>query len=924
MIRIKPHAIAAILLPLLAANAAFAQQKAPVAAIFDFGMKSGGDDWIWLEKGLADMFTTHFVRSGVPVIARDEMENLAMKIRWVPEMRDKEKETQDIKNHLKVSYLVTGTYTVKDDQIAITVQVVNISSRTEVLRKEITGPAADVLELQTKLAAEVIPFFRGGGDGGVKEQALPELTPWTRSIPAAKALYAGIHLYDQGRYGEAWVQFRRAEATDPQYHDAAYWVARMYYFMHRFEHARLAYEEFIYQDTSHPRAADAVKEYLHTIESLNPPPETLLKLYAALRAAYPNIPIDMGQFRQPLTNERWLELREAQLRGEIGQHQQAIEIASNAPKNESPYVSLKIAGHNADIHNLLTGEVLLPKSVSDQYQPDHHVQFTLEKTDVTVKSSKRGNMRVDWYVLSAPSGYIFKSIHAYLIGPGTTERMGMHLHKNVYGDVPLPSFSRAFPMAREEGFLFNNLPRCGFITAHYWLYNPPEGPDPTFEVQAMRFVAELEKVGPHGAIEALCDTTGDFRVDVDGRMGRWGSGLVGLIPPGEHTLRFYSAGKQVIGKPSLRKTPYREWTTTVNVLADHVTPVIGHLPWADDSPWRSWDNATLVGKDYPGYFLGNHPGWSMPCIQADNESIRLVWSYNGDLWWSESLDAKHYSPPARFALPISSSWEEEYPRLFRDESGRFVLVFLSDRNVLRERRAYVSWSRDFQHWSAPSMIADRPVENYDILQDNLGRYLYVDAYANRINISESRDLYRWSSLSEISLNDQNGVLKLVQRPDGQFDLIANMLKKVEPRTQYASSIADNVGIYHSNDALHWTPRNELTQLRSYRESSIAVIQPQGRQILAYFSEANRTEPMWLQFQERDGQQYKLLPKGIGGIASHDATLVYHPKWGYLMAWSTPRAFGWGNTVEGPFIMRGQSIDDVMNSGDLPHPPPPTP
>ena len=66
---------------------------------------------------------------------------------------------------------------------------------------------------------------------------------------------------------------RRASREDPGYVEATYWVGKMYYFMNRYEHAREAFEGFVYQDKEHPRIGDALNEYLHTYEKANTPPE---------------------------------------------------------------------------------------------------------------------------------------------------------------------------------------------------------------------------------------------------------------------------------------------------------------------------------------------------------------------------------------------------------------------------------------------------------------------------------------------------------------------------------------------------------------------------------------------------------------------------------------------------------------------------
>src|SRR5690242_18021513 len=85
----------------------WAEAIAP-AGVFDVEMTEGGEEWTWMEKGLADMFTTHFVRAGVPVVARDEMQAMARKMNWVPEMGEKKEEMDEIKKRLRISYLVTG------------------------------------------------------------------------------------------------------------------------------------------------------------------------------------------------------------------------------------------------------------------------------------------------------------------------------------------------------------------------------------------------------------------------------------------------------------------------------------------------------------------------------------------------------------------------------------------------------------------------------------------------------------------------------------------------------------------------------------------------------------------------------------------------------------------------------------------------
>jgi len=125
-------------------------------AVFNFQMKSDTPDWRWLEKGLSDRIATDFVQSrSLSVIARDEMEVMAEKMRWVPEMATSDPaRMEELKKQLKIEYLVTGVYSVANGQITITGQIVEVEGRKEVARKEISGKADDVLDLQRRLSAE--------------------------------------------------------------------------------------------------------------------------------------------------------------------------------------------------------------------------------------------------------------------------------------------------------------------------------------------------------------------------------------------------------------------------------------------------------------------------------------------------------------------------------------------------------------------------------------------------------------------------------------------------------------------------------------------------------------------------------------------------------------------------------------------------
>jgi len=194
----------------------------PRVAVFNFRMKSDTPEWLWLEKGLADRITTDLFRDrSLNLLDRDRMQRIAEKMRWVPEMME-DRDSMPRLGRFRARYLVSGTYEVADETLTITAQVVKFDTAREVARRTVRGPAEESLGLVRRLSAELLAWFTKREP----EAVLEEMPAWTRSIPAAQALYEGVDLYDQGRYAEGWLKFRQASREDPGYTEARYWSGR--------------------------------------------------------------------------------------------------------------------------------------------------------------------------------------------------------------------------------------------------------------------------------------------------------------------------------------------------------------------------------------------------------------------------------------------------------------------------------------------------------------------------------------------------------------------------------------------------------------------------------------------------------------------------------------------------------------------------
>ena len=816
-------------------------------AVFNFEMTSDTPGWKWLEKGLADRITTDFTRSRrIVVSARDEMQVLASKLRWVPEMATADEAAMArIREAMKIDHLVTGVYKLDGERIEITAQIVEVEGRKEVARRTVRGAVADVMTLQKQLSAELLSWF-----SGVKaEQILPHLPVWTQSIPATTALYEGMHLYDQGRYEEAWMKFRQSLRNDPTYLEAAYWVARMYYFMDRYEHARRAYEQFVYRDSGHPRVGDAIKEYLHTWEKLGTPPQTLLRLYDDLGRRYPQATIynELG-LPFPVDNLTWLQIRGGQVLSQIGRSREATVVASEAAGRLSrhsgwmigwPY---RVAMRASLNHNQQSGEVLVPPGLETYARCGRYsavLRFTTGQTERTFRlpagarvfvsgdeksRTRYGNVERRC-LLVAPDGHVFRSLRVWPLVEGHDGKVIYNLGLEAITEAGLASMS--LPQAVKQGCLFDDIPRSGMFCIGLQLLPNDPLRDPRLRFYGIRVVAELEPVGPHGSLEVSCPSLLDTVVRIDGRASGSANRLIGLIPPGEHSV--------TVG-PRLPMFPFDECSATVRVERDRTVRLEVALPWKPDSPWAVWPHTIRIAREED---YGAQPCLQStedpPAILADAESIRVVWSRHGDLWWARSTDGHRFSPPQKIPMPVSTGWLEQHPVCVRDESGRFILAFLSDREGQHQMRAYLCWSRDGEHWSRPAMVADRTVHYYRIIPDQRGGLLWADATNRRLTVLRSKDGYRWERLAQWDLSDSENGIGLLQREDGTYGLFCAVAQyATEARHWMHSSVIATV--QYSRDGVTWSPAQKITQFVGQTNSPLFMcpLYVSGQTILSCF------------------------------------------------------------------------------------------
>ncbi|MCK4626954.1 MAG: hypothetical protein KAV00_16700 [Phycisphaerae bacterium] len=835
------------------------------------------------------------------------------------------KRMKQIRRQLQIEKIASGIYSVEAGRLTIIAQIVDVKTRQELARKVVTGKADDVLELQRRLSAELMSWFTKTP----ARQILPTLSVWTRSLPAMKALYEGMDLYDQGRYAEGWLKFRQASRKDPAYIEARYWVGKMYYFMARYEHARRAIEKFVYMDRYHPRVGDAIVEYVHTFENLDLPPQTLLQLYSDLGKRYPDVVIpnySAWYKRRGATSGDWLEERSAEVLAGMGRYEESVRLSGPAFNMTSVHNSFSLAC--AIAHNAQTGKTLGLKELMRQPQyfstrssfmrfgdrsKEQTSLLNASATPIRILGAKYHNIDKNamfcrtsqgkTFFLSAPSGSVFKSLCFYPIAKGDDGIMEIKIGRADGKNKFLWVGSETLPVAAGKGLRWDKIPRLGYLRASWSIRVADKRSGRAIMVTGVKIVAKFAKIGSHGAVDAACRNTSSFRVEVDGIPTRHYPGVIGLLSPGHHTLKFC---------PVEPGTPFDAWTTKVAVQPGKVTKVTGRLPWKKDSPWSSW-SAIRIGREGSGNNSFRDRNRHPPAIHVDGEAIRMVWSRGGDLWWSSSSDGVTFSPPAKLALPVSSAWNESSPGILRDESGRFVLTFLSNRSGQHTTAAYISWSRDFIHWSAPSIIIDRSYRNINILQDNRGRFILAGISGRTVQIHASRDGCRWEALAKLRTPGGRGcpsidAARILQRDDGRYELWAASLCSLAGRK------TDIVWRYISNDARDWAGPVVVVSRERKRTCSldIAPVHVQGRTLfwlLTYYSLSYKSS-VSLFSEGAGGAWYESQP--VAGLVPGPTSITHHRRWGYLAAWTLRHSHEWlprfTRPADGPFLMRGDDIE----------------
>ena len=229
--------------------------------------------------------------------------------------------------------------------------------------------------------------------------------------------------------------------------------------------------------------------------------------------------------------------------------------------------------------------------------------------------------------------------------------------------------------------------------------------------------------------------------------------------------------------------------------------------------------------------------------------------------------ARVFPPPVRLPLPVSSGWIESSPRLIRDESGRFVLAFLSNRDARHTMRLYTCWSRDLIHWSAPALVGEDVGGVYDLMQDRDGRSLLVTARSTLDSHGECRERTLVVLASRTTIAGRNlgrmavdvalepGGVRLLQRDDGRYEVLL-----AAGKTELRPTPTVTLWRYLSIDGARWSPTQRIAEAAWKGDPILSAVHAGGRTVLACFAAQVWDPDLGMVFQTEDGQRIENRPR----------------------------------------------------------------
>ncbi|MEX1017201.1 MAG: hypothetical protein WDZ31_10705 [Phycisphaeraceae bacterium] len=305
-------------------------------------------------------------------------------------------------------------------------------------------------------------------------------------------------------------------------------------------------------------------------------------------------------------------------------------------------------------------------------------------------------------------------------------------------------------------------------------------------------------------------------------------------------------------------------------VADHAATTVDlepgdvsrpRLAWRDNFPQPGFRRMIADGGSYPDFLLAGRfeRGFFNPIARPVDDgprrhaiplenyyeiTVQLVpgpagrlhafWNHRQDLWQAVSEDGgQTWSDQQRLPVPVNSAHREYHPQVIRDQHGRYVLLFVSDRDAFRQLSPYIATSRDLKHWTRPRRIGDGPAAYAFLYQDAQQRFVLLQDGRRRLWQRTSDDLVDWSAPEPVVTAEQGVAMfrpRVVRTADGRYHLLAiwcqPMAGQRTPMWLVAGESVD--GVSWSNWRVLSEPGDEVRQVYAV---------PSGRELLVLTEQA---------------------------------------------------------------------------------------
>jgi TolB-like protein len=203
----------------------------PSVAILSFEVMSGGDDVVWLARGLPSMLVTGLAQTpDIEVVGNERLSAAAQRLGAASPDAVQRSRFSDLARQAGAAFVLTGTIVQNGPDVRIDARVEDLGTGAVRVAQSVRGP--DVFALADDLSARV---RAGLGIQAPSARKVTEVA--SASIDAYKAYADGVEAFENGRNADARRHFEEAIRLDPDFALAHYQLSSVSLFQGRITEA---------------------------------------------------------------------------------------------------------------------------------------------------------------------------------------------------------------------------------------------------------------------------------------------------------------------------------------------------------------------------------------------------------------------------------------------------------------------------------------------------------------------------------------------------------------------------------------------------------------------------------------------------------------------------------------------------------------